>query len=154
MWECVCEHMCVCVCVIWHWMWNTACHVLLQQPPFKWCMMSTHTPTHFLYTHPQFSALTCAIPSFLPSFPESFPLSKSFFFQLFFLIGSHTALRHPEQTDVCYAIRIRTRETLVQRECCYTKCSKQSSTQLHSYYFTASLQQIHFICSWTGYTMS
>lgn len=65
----VCERMsvlCMYVCVGHRIvLWNSACHVMLLQPPFKRHMMSTHTPTHFLSTDPGFSSLTSAIPSFL-----------------------------------------------------------------------------------------
>lgn len=54
------------------------------------CMMSIHTPTHFLFTHLWWSSLAPFLPSFLPSLlpcllflppsiSESFPLTKSFF---------------------------------------------------------------------------
>lgn len=123
--------MCECVCV-WRRtvLWNSACRVMLLEPPFRRCMTSTHTPTHFLSTLPWLSSFTCTI-------SESFPLSKSFYFQLFF---QHTVLKHPEQTGVCYAIRIPTWEnmTLDKKECCYIHVQNKAA---HSciYYFTASI---------------
>lgn len=116
--------MCVSVCgsmsvlymyvCVWHRivLRNSACHVMLLQPPFKRHMMSTHTPTHFLSTDPGFSSLTSAIPSFLflsSSISESLPLCKSLFCQLFFpFIHS---VKTP-QVDRCDAICIHTWENV------------------------------------------
>lgn len=109
-----------------------------------WCPL-----THPLISCPHIHGFPPSPAPLLPfSISESFPLSKSFSVQLFFLLGLHAVLRPPEWTDVRYAIRIHTWEnmTLVRREHCSIKCSKQSSTQLRSYYFTASFIATSHTC--------
>lgn len=102
-----------------------------------------HSHTHSFPVHT--SSLTYSIPSFF--IPPSLNPSHSLLSPLVFYI-SYTVSRHPEWTDVCYAIRIHTWEnmTLVQRECCYAKHSCIHIILQHP------LQQIHL--TYSGYTMS
>ena len=149
---CVCVPVCVsdcvsarvCVCLTWTMEFCMSCNVTATSVQ----CMSIHTPTHFLFTQPWCSSLAPFLPSFLLSFLPYFLACFSFllpFLSLFHspspsLVFPHTVVRHPQLPYVCYIISSHTWENTIldQIAYCYIKCSKQSSAQLHSYYFTAS----------------
>lgn len=107
-------------------------------------MHDVNSHTHSFPVHPSMMVLTCTIPSFVPYFLACFsflpPFLSPFHSLSPSLVFPHTVVRHPQLPYVCYAISIHSWENTIldQIAHCYIKCSKQSSAQLHSYYFTAS----------------